>query len=116
MRCWGGYLSTVRPALKRGSLVIGDRWMYGYLVQPDALRFRGPDFLARTIVRLLPRPHVIVNLAAPPDVIRARKQELTLPQIEHELMAWSLLPLPNVQTVDGTRSPQVIAGEILGRF
>ena len=30
-RCWAGYLRTVRPALKRGWLVVGDRWMYGYL-------------------------------------------------------------------------------------
>jgi thymidylate kinase len=115
LRCWGGYLNTVRPALKRGWLVIGDRWMYGYLVQPAALRFHGPDFLARAIVRLLPRPHLVVNLSAPPHVVRERKQELTVAQIEHELMAWSTLTLPNIQTVDGARSPQVIAADILGR-
>jgi hypothetical protein len=74
IRCWTGYISTVRPALKRGWLVIGDRWMYGYLVQPDALKFRGPDLLARAVIRVLPRPDLIVSLSAPPDVIRARKQ------------------------------------------
>jgi thymidylate kinase len=115
VRCWGGYLRTVRPALKRGWLVVGDRWMYGYLVQPTALKFHGPDLLARTVVRLLPRPHLIVNLSAPPHVIRERKQELTVAQIEHELMAWSTLAVPNLQTIDGTRSPQVIAADILGR-
>ena len=90
-RCWVGYLRTVRPALKRSWLVIGDRWMYGYVVQPDALKFQGPDSLARAVLRLLPRPHLIVNLAAPPHVIRERKQELTLSQIEQELLAWSSL-------------------------
>jgi hypothetical protein len=54
-----------------------------------------------------------VNLAAPPHVIRARKQELTLSQIEHELIAWSALIVPNLQTVDATRLPDDIAGEIL---
>ena len=68
-RCWVGYLNTVRPALKRSWLVVGDRWMYGYLVQPDALKFRGPDRLARAVLRLLPRPDLIVNLSAPPHVI-----------------------------------------------
>jgi len=112
-RCWVGYLRTVRPALKQSWLIIGDRWMYGYVVQPDALRFHGPEALARAVLRLLPRPHLIVNLAAPPDVIRQRKQELTLSQIQQELGAWSSLRLPNVQTLDATRLPREIANDIL---
>src|SRR4030095_8336925 len=64
-RCWIGYLRTVRPALKRRWLIIGDRGMYGYVVQPYALRFHGPEWLARAVMRLLPRPHLIVNLTAP---------------------------------------------------
>lgn len=113
-RCWLGYLSTVRPALKRRWLVIGDRWMYGYVVQPDALRFHGPDALARAVLRVLPRPHLIVNLVAPPHVIRERKQELTLSQIEQELLAWSSLGVANVRTLDATRQPRDIASDILG--
>jgi thymidylate kinase len=113
LRCWAGYLNTVRPALNRGWLVIGDRWMYGYLVQPDALKFRGPEVLARAVIRLLPRPDLIVNLSAPSHLIRSRKQELTVSQIERELAAWSSLPVPNVRTLDGSRSAQTIAADIL---
>ena len=113
VRCWLGYVKSVRPALKRGLLIVGDRWMYGYVIQPDALKFYGPDQLARAVLRMLPRPHLIVNLTAPPSVIRERKQELTVAQIEQELLAWSSLRMPNVQTVDATRSPQDIALEIL---
>ncbi len=87
--------------------------MYGYVVQPDALRFHGPDALARAVLRVLPRPHLIVNLAAPPHVIRERKQELTLSQIEEELRAWSSLRVTNIQTVDATRPPCDIASDIL---
>ena len=83
--------------------------MYGYVVQPDALKFHGPDFLARAVMRLLPRPHLIVNLTAPPHVIRERKQELTVSQIEQELLAWSSLRVPNFKTLDATRPPQDIA-------
>src|SRR5262245_14550807 len=113
VRCWLGYVKCIRPALKRGLLIVGDRWMYGYVVQPDAVKFHGPDLLARAVLRLLPRPHLIVNLAAPPYVIRERKQELTLSQIEQELLAWSSLRMPNVKTLDATQSPQDIALEIL---
>jgi thymidylate kinase len=112
-RCWMGYLRTVRPALKRRWLIVGDRGLYGYVVQPYALRFHGPEWLARAVMRLLPRPDLVVNLAAPPHVIRQRKQELTLSQIEHELLAWSELGVPNLHTVDATRPPDEIAGEIL---
>lgn len=87
--------------------------MYGYLVQPDALRFRGPHLLARAVLQLLPQPDLVVNLAAPPQLIRTRKGELSMSQIEHELAAWSLLPLKSLRTLDATRPPEVIAGEIL---
>ena len=87
--------------------------MYGYVVQPYALRFHGPKSLARAVMRLLPRPHLVVNLAAPPHVIRKRKQELTVSQIEQELLGWSSLPVPNVHTFDATRLPCDIASEIL---
>jgi thymidylate kinase len=109
-----GYFNTIRPALKRNCLVVGDRWMYGYLVQPDALRFGGPERLARAVVRLLPRPDLIVNLSAPSQLIGMRKQELTASQIEQELLAWSSLRMPNMQTLDASRPPQTIAREILG--
>jgi hypothetical protein len=109
-----GYLTTVRPALNRSWLIIGDRWMYGYVVQPDALRFHGPEALARAVLRVLPRPHLIVNLAAPPHVIRERKQELSVSQIEQELLAWSSLRVANVQTLDATRLPRDLANDILG--
>jgi thymidylate kinase len=114
IKCWMGYFNTIRPALKRNCLVVGDRWMYGYLVQPDALRFCGPERLARAVVRLLPRPDLIVNLSAPSQLIGMRKQELTASQIEQELLAWSSLRMPNMQTLDASRSPQAIAREILG--
>ena len=113
VRCWAGYLNSVRPALKRSFLVVGDRWMFGYLIQPDAMKFHGPNLLARAALRVLPRPHLIVNLTAPPEIIRERKQELTLSQIEQELRAWSSLRVPNVKTLDATRPPQEIALEIL---
>ena len=92
----------------RGSLDVRVR-----LSQPYALKFHGPEFLARAAMRLLPRPHLTVNLAAPPHVIRERKQELTIPQIEQELIAWSSLRVPNYRTLDATRLPHDIAAEIL---
>jgi len=72
--------------------------------------------LARAVLRVLPRPHLIVNLAAPPHVIRERKQELTLSQIEQELLAWSSLHVSNLQTLDAMRLPCDIASDILSHL
>jgi hypothetical protein len=45
---WLGHFLSVRPALRRGALVVGGRRQVelGYLVQPDTLRFYGSRRLA----------------------------------------------------------------------
>lgn len=111
-RSWAAYLVRIRPALRRGCLVVGDRWLYGYLGQPYALKFYGPPGLASAIVRALPRPDLVVNLSAPADVIRARKQELTVAQIDAELHSWSRLPVRRVRTLDAVAPPSVIARQV----
>lgn len=113
VRYWIAYIVRVRPAVKSGTLVIGDRGMYGYLVQPLALKFHGPNALARFVLRLLPRPALIVNLSAPARVIRSRKQELTIDQIERELEQWRRLSIGRVITIDATATPQEIARRVM---
>jgi thymidylate kinase len=113
LRFWIAYLLRVRPATSAGALVIGDRGMYGYLVQPRALKFYGPSAFARLVLRALPQPRLIVNLAAPPTVVRTRKQELTLEEIERELREWQRLPVGRVVTFDATATPADIAQRIM---
>lgn len=113
VRFWIAYLLRVRPAAKAGALVIGDRGMYGYLVQPRALKFYGPSAFARLVLRALPQPTLIVNLAAPASVVRTRKQELTLDEIERELREWRRLPVGRVATFDATATPVDIAQRIM---
>jgi thymidylate kinase len=109
-RFWLGYYRSVRPDLRAGRLVLGDRWAYGYLVQPYALRFAGPAWLAYLAVALMPRPDVVFNLAAPADVIRERKAELSVETIRSELAQWGRLP-GNVVTLDARKTPHELAVE-----
>ena len=108
-RFWAGYLRRVAPARRRGTLVVGDRWAYGYLAQSYALKYYGPDWLARTAIRALPQPDLVVNLAAPAEVIHERKQELSIADIRLEMGHWEMLPSKNLLTVDATLSPSTLA-------
>ena len=89
---WLGYLRWIKPALDHGALVVGDRWGYGYIGQPVALGFRGPQWLAVAALRLLPRPDLIIRLRGDPNVIARRKVDLTAPEIAYEDSAWDDLP------------------------
>lgn len=111
---WMGYLLTVRPCLRRGWLVVADRWGYGYWAQPTAVRFFGPQRLGAWVVRRLPRPDLVVNLSAPPEVVAARKAELSEETIAREMRVWAALPVsPLITVCTDDRSPEEIAQRIL---
>lgn len=110
---WAGYLLRVRPAVKRGCLVVGDRWGYGYITQPWALGFHGPRWLARVVVGLLPRPDLLVTMEAPCEVILSRKGELSPEQIRGEMAMARSLPGRRQLSVDATQDTATIATLIL---
>ena len=73
--------------------MVADRWAYGYLVQPAALKFYGPVWLARMVLRLLPEADLVAQrLSAPEEVIRDANKQLTLQEISAELTAWGCSP------------------------
>lgn len=78
---WLGYLAVVRPRVRRGRLVLFDRYFPDCLV--DRRRYRVPAscrWLAELVARWLPRPDVYLVLDAPAHVLRSRKQEV--PEME----------------------------------
>jgi thymidylate kinase len=110
---WSGYLTSIRPTLRSGNNVFGDRWAYGYLVQPTSLKFSGPDWLARLAIRALPNPDVVINLVAEPETVRRRKPELTLDEIRREVEAWTTLPVERLVAVDAEPSVNEIVDRLV---
>lgn len=110
---WSGYLASVGPTLRSGDNVVGDRWAYGYLVQPTSLKFSGPEWLARLAIRALPKPDVVVNLEATPETVRRRKPELTLDEIRRELEAWTTLPTERLVSVDAEPPVDLIVDRLV---
>ncbi len=110
-RFWWAYLTRVRPLIRQGALVVGDRWWYGYLGQPFSLRFYGPEAIARFCEPLFPNPDLVIDLKAPAETIASRKSELTLAEIEAELTRWSLVGEGRRVELAATRDPGALADE-----
>lgn len=108
------YWLRIRPAMRDGMLVVGDRWIFGYLTQPEPLRYYGPAWLARLIVRLAaPEPSLTVNLTAPVPVLLSRKQELTADRLALELAATQRLPVTHLLTLSSELPPTTLAAQVL---
>lgn len=80
-----GYATSILPAKLRRKLVLLDRYAYGYVIEPAALKYYGPPGLAWLMLRLIPRPDLTILLTAEPETIRARKPELTVEEIVAQL-------------------------------
>lgn len=113
VHCTIAYWVRIRPAVRRGELVIGDRWIFGYLTQPLPLRYYGPQWLARLALRIVPKPSLTVNLTAPVEVIRSRKRELTPEEIRSELRENSSLDVERLVTLSADQAPDALAASVL---
>ena len=111
-RAWLGYLLVIRPAVRSGKVVVGDRWLYGYVAQPRALRFHGPSWIARLVLKMLPRPDLVILLDAPPEAIHERKPELTPNEIRDEVARWRSID-QRMLRLDATQSPDHLAGVVM---
>ncbi|HJQ95308.1 MAG TPA: hypothetical protein VJ935_06310 [Acidimicrobiia bacterium] len=107
-----GYWRWLRPALREGALIVGDRWIYGYVGQPVALGFSGPEWLARAALNLVPGPDLLVRLKADSYIAAARKGDLLPEDISAEDHRWDGLLRP-VLVVEASRAPGEIAEEVM---
>lgn len=112
IRFWLGYLLVVRPIRRRGGLVVGDRWAFGYILDPNSVRYAGPRWLAALALLALPRPDLICALVAPASVIHARKPELEVAEIDRQLFEMKRMPL-EVVPIDASIGPPELAAQIL---
>jgi hypothetical protein len=63
-------------------------------------------------LRLLPTPDLVIALRAPAETIRARKAELSLPEIRRQLGLLHDLPGP-VTVVEADTAPDELANKVM---
>jgi thymidylate kinase len=78
---WVGWWKIVRPARRRGALVIFDRSFDDLLVDERRYRLQGTEMLVGWLRRCLPRADAIFVLTATAKILHARKPELSLGEI-----------------------------------
>jgi thymidylate kinase len=76
-----GYWALVYPRKLRATLVLGERWYYDVIVNPQRYGFHLPAWLLRLGGRLVPRPDLTILLEAPAEEIHARKPELSVEEL-----------------------------------
>jgi thymidylate kinase len=76
------YVSFFR--VKKGTVLIYDRYYHDLLVDPKRYRFGAPLWIARLVGKLMPRPDLWILMLAPAEVLQARKQEVSLAESELE--------------------------------
>jgi thymidylate kinase len=79
-----GCVVRVWPLAVRSTLVVFDRYYHDLLVDPRRYRFGGPMPLARWVARYVPAPDMWVVLDAPPDILQARKAEVSADESERQ--------------------------------
>lgn len=76
-----GYLIRLRPLLRRGTIVIYERYFYDLLFHPKRYKLQRFSLLARLLTQIAPTPGLIVLLYGAPSIIFSRKPELPYDEI-----------------------------------
>lgn len=107
-----GWQLHVRPLVRRGGWVILERGWWDIAIDQRRYRMRSSGRLLRALGRLLPRPDLVIILAAPAEMLLARKAEVLSAELERQLEAWrTVLPAGVPRAfIDSSQSPVEMVG------
>ena len=110
---WVAWLWYLRGASTAG-YVIFDRYHGDLLVDPRRYRYGGPGWLSRLWSRLLPQPDHVLFLDAEPEILIARKQEVSLESLEQSRAGYAHLieGLSRGVVVDASGSVEQVVSDV----
>ena len=96
-------------------VLLGDRYLYNYILDPVSVRYFGPAWLAALFLQFAPRPDLLLILETTPETLLQRKQELSPEEIRTQSTILREFPFVagRVVRLDATRAPKELAQECL---
>lgn len=109
-----GYWVVIYPRKARTTLIVGERYFADVVVNPQRYGFALPSWLLRLGARLVPNPDVTILLVNEPDVVHARKPELSSESISEQMQRYreELPHWGQSRTVRTDGSPADVAARI----
>lgn len=108
------------PKVKRCKHIsLFDRFIHDLLVDPKRYRLGSVRWWMRLMLKLAPCPDLVIIITAEPDVIQARKQEVTPEETARQVAAYQQVAtlFPRAINIDNSGVPEItarhIANEIL---
>lgn len=83
-----GYAFKVLPLRRRNTLILFDRWIDDWIVDPARYRFAPDSRFVAWLAAHAPRPDVVLVTTATQRVVRSRKQEVTARETLRQLNAY----------------------------
>ncbi len=95
---------SLRWAKARSRLVLSDRYFVDILIDPVRYRYGGPTWALKLVWWIMPKPDLLVLLSGSPEIIQARKKEISLEQTRRLCCDYEHLveSLPYGAVVDNT--------------
>ena len=111
---WWGWLFRIRPLLSKSHCVVGDRYSYDLFLDPRRFRLNLPDGICKFASLLAPKPDVTIALLADPEVVHARKPELTVEEISAYQDRWRSLTTgqPSMISVAAEGPPEEVIHQV----
>lgn len=97
-----GYWLHYRLIRSPNILIAFDRYYHDLMVDPKRFRYGAPLWLAEKAFALIPKPHAVILLDAPAEVLQARKQEVPFAETERQRFTYLKLveSIPTGYVVD----------------
>lgn len=99
---------------RKDVVLICDRYYHDLLIDPKRYRYGGPVWIAKCIGNLIPQPSLWVLLDAPAEVLRSRKQEVTLEETRRQRDAYLsfIKSRRNSVIVNGAQPLDVVTSDV----
>jgi thymidylate kinase len=109
-----GYYLHIRPKLVRSTLVLSDRYYADIIADPTRYRYGGPQWVSRTVGKMLPKPDLVILLDAPAEILHQRKQEVALAEVRRQRTAYRELveSMSNGHIVDASQPIEQVAASV----